>query len=90
VIFQACIKALAGAGLLHGRQLLLSRDKEIRSSPRIGGAARVVGPGPRTSWSLDLSCEAETCRARRKLVVQGGDLLCEAETFRVRVSLVGN
>jgi hypothetical protein len=61
---QTCIKALAGAGRLHVRQLLFPRDVEIRSSPRIGSAARVVRPGPRTSRSLDLSCEAETCRAR--------------------------
>jgi hypothetical protein len=68
---QTCIKALAGAGRLHGRQLLFPRDVEIRSSPRIGSAARVVCPGPRTGRSVDLSCEAETCRVWRRLVVLG-------------------
>jgi hypothetical protein len=43
--------------------------------------------GPRSSRSRgevmrggDLSCEAETCRARRRLVMRGGDFSCEAET----------
>jgi hypothetical protein len=43
--------------------------------------ARAACHGPCTSRSRgevergrDLSCEAETCRARRRLVVQGGDL----------------
>jgi hypothetical protein len=30
----------------------------------------------------DFSCEVETCRVRRRLLVRGGDLLCEAETSR--------
>jgi hypothetical protein len=34
----------------------------------------------------DLSCKVETCRARRRLVVRGGDL---AETCRARRKLVG-
>jgi hypothetical protein len=53
---------------------------EIRSSPRIGSVARVVRLGPRTSRILDLSCEAETCRARRRFVVRGGDLSCEGSS----------
>ena len=78
---------------MHGLQLLFPRDVEIRSSPRIGRAARVVRPGPRTSRSLDLSCEAETtrrdfseellggsCRARRRVLVRGGDLSCEGSS----------
>jgi hypothetical protein len=28
----------------------------------------------------DLSCEAETCCARRRLVVRGGDFSCDADT----------
>jgi hypothetical protein len=32
----------------------------------------------------DLSCEAETCRSRRRLVVRGGDFSCEVETSRAR------
>jgi hypothetical protein len=43
---QTCIKALAGAGRLHGRQLLFPRDMEIRSFVRVGGDARVVRLGP--------------------------------------------
>jgi hypothetical protein len=38
----------------------------------LAGAGLVVRGG-------DLSCEAETCHARRRLVVRGRDL-CEAET----------
>jgi hypothetical protein len=34
-------------------------------------------------------CEAETCRARWRLVVQGGDFSYETETFRARRRLVG-
>jgi hypothetical protein len=56
-----CIKALAGAGCLHGRQLLFPRDVEIRSFMRVGGDARAARLGPRTSRS-------RTCRARRRLV----------------------
>jgi hypothetical protein len=67
-LVSPCIKALAGAGRLHGRQLLFPCDVEIRSSPRIGSAAQVVRLGPHTSRSLDLSCEVETCRARVPLV----------------------
>jgi hypothetical protein len=80
---QTCIKALAGAGRLHGRQLLFPRDVEICSSSRIGSVARVVRLGLRTSRS-------RTCRVWRRLVVRGGDLSCEAETCRARVPLVGN
>jgi hypothetical protein len=38
--------------------------------------ARAVCHGPRTSRSRGRSCEAETCRARQRLIVRGGDL-CE-------------
>jgi hypothetical protein len=76
-LVRLAFKSPPGTGRLHGRQLLFPHDVEIRSSPRIGNAARVVRPGPRTSRSLDLSCEMETCRARRRLVVRGGDLSCE-------------
>jgi hypothetical protein len=43
---QTCIKALAEAGCLHGRQLLFPRDVEIRPFVRVGGDARVVRLGP--------------------------------------------
>jgi hypothetical protein len=43
--------------------------------------ARAVCRGPRPSrsrgelaWDVVFSCEVETCRARRRLVVRGGDL----------------
>jgi hypothetical protein len=36
-----------------------------------------------------LSCEAETSRARRRLLVRGGDLSCEAETGSSSGKLVG-
>jgi hypothetical protein len=37
----------------------------------------------------DLSCEVETPRARRKLLVRDGDLSCEAETPHAGWRLVG-
>jgi hypothetical protein len=51
------------------------------------------GPRPSRSqgelaWDGDSSCEAKTCRARWKLVVQGGDLSCKVETCRARRRLV--
>jgi hypothetical protein len=67
-LVRLAFKVRVGAGRLHGRQLLFPRGVEIRSSPRIGSTARVVRRGPRTSRSLNLSCEAETCRARVPLV----------------------
>jgi hypothetical protein len=36
----------------------------------------------------DISCEAETCRARRRLVVHDGDFSCEVETYHARRRLV--
>jgi hypothetical protein len=65
---------------------LFPRDVEIHSPVRVGGDARAVRPGPRTSQS-------QTPRARWRLVMRGGDLSCEAETCRARrrrVPLVGN
>jgi hypothetical protein len=38
--------ALAGAGCLHGRQLLFPRDVEIHSFVHVSGDARVVRLGP--------------------------------------------
>jgi hypothetical protein len=54
-------KAAARAGHLHGRQLSFPHDVEIRFPACVGGLARVVCLGPRTSRS-------RTCRARRRLV----------------------
>jgi hypothetical protein len=42
-------KAPAGAGRLHGRQLLFPHDVEIRFPACVGGLSRVVCQGPRTS-----------------------------------------
>jgi hypothetical protein len=44
--------------------------------------ACVVRPGPTHLSEPDLSCEAETSRVMRRLLVRGGDLSCEAETSR--------
>jgi hypothetical protein len=38
----------------------------------------------------DLSCEAETCRVRRRLVVRGGDFSCEPKTGSFCGKLVGD
>jgi hypothetical protein len=70
---QTSIKALVGVSCLHGRQLLYLHGVGNRSSTRIGGDARVVGfrcaSGPMRQSELDLSCEAETSRVRRRLVM---------------------
>jgi hypothetical protein len=60
---RTSIKALVGAGHLHGRQLLYPHGVGNRSSTRVGGGAHVVRLGPRANRGGDLSCEAETCRA---------------------------
>jgi hypothetical protein len=62
VMVRPALRLLAGAGRLHGRQLLHLYDVEIRSSARVGGAARACASGPTHQSGLDLSCEAETCR----------------------------
>jgi hypothetical protein len=36
--------------------------------------------GPTRQSEPDLSCEVETSRARRRLLVRGGDFSCEEET----------
>jgi hypothetical protein len=66
-LVRFAFKAPAGAGHLHGRQLLSPRDVEIRLPACVGGLARSACLGPRTSRS-------RTCRARRRVVVGGGDL----------------
>jgi hypothetical protein len=74
-LVRFAFKAHAGAGRLHGRQLSSPYDVEIRFPACAGGLARAVCMGPRTSQRRrlvvrggDLSCEAETCHARRRLV----------------------
>jgi hypothetical protein len=71
VASQACIKALAEAGCLHGRRLLFPRDVDIHPFVRVGGDAQVVRMVPHALVGAGL-------------VVQGRDLSCEAETCRVR------
>jgi hypothetical protein len=66
-LVRFAFKAPAGAGHLHGRQLSSPYDVEIRFPACVGGLARAVCLGPRTSRS-------RTCRARQRLVVRGGDL----------------
>jgi hypothetical protein len=61
-LVRLAFKAPAGAGRLHGPQLLSPQDVEIRLPACVGGLARAVRLGPRTSRSW-------TCRARRRLVV---------------------
>jgi hypothetical protein len=60
-LVRFAFKAPAGAGRLHGRQLSSPHDVEIRFPVYVGGLARAVCLGPRTSRS-------QTCRARRRLV----------------------
>jgi hypothetical protein len=67
---QTSIKVLVGVSYLHGRQLLYPHDVGNRSSTRVGGDARAVRPGPRAS-------RGRTSRARRRILVRGGDLSCE-------------
>jgi hypothetical protein len=88
---------------MQGYQLLFPRDVEIRPFSRVGGDARAVCLGPRTSRNRtcharqrlvvrhgDLSCKAETYRVRWRLLVRGGDLSCEAETGFSCGKLVGD
>jgi hypothetical protein len=66
-------KAPAGAGRLHGCQLSFPHDVEIRFLACVGGLARVVCLGPRTSQS-------RTCCARQRLV---GDAAVRPRTGRL-------
>jgi hypothetical protein len=72
-LIRFAFKAPVGAGRLHGRQLSSPYDVEIRFPACVGGLARAVRLGPRTSRS-------GTCRVRWRFVVRGRDLSCEAET----------
>jgi hypothetical protein len=60
-LVRLAFKAPAGAGRLHGHQLSSPYDVEIRFPACVGGLARAMCLGPRTSRS-------QTCRARRRLV----------------------
>jgi hypothetical protein len=67
------------------RGIVPPRVSVVVPAPR----ARAACHGPHTSWSRGkvvqggvLSCEAESCRARQRLLVRGGGLSCKAETSR--------
>jgi hypothetical protein len=60
-LVRFAFKAPAGAGRLHGRQLPPPYEVEIRFPACVGGLARALCLGPRTSPS-------RTCRARWRLV----------------------
>jgi hypothetical protein len=84
---QTRIKALVGASWLHDRQLVYLHGAGKRSPTHFSGGARAPG-SCRVSWpthqsEVGGSCEAETCRARRGLLVRGGDL-------SGKISLIGN
>jgi hypothetical protein len=83
VFGRASIKTLGGAGRLHGRQLLHLYDVEIRSSARVGGAARACASGPTHQSGLDLSCEAETCRGGSSSGKLAGDAADGPKTGRL-------
>jgi hypothetical protein len=51
---------------------------------------RLHGMGNWHALVGDCSCERAGCRARQRLVVQGGDLSCEAETCWRSFLLVGD
>jgi hypothetical protein len=80
-LVRPALRLIARRAPCMGAICCILRDVDIRSSSRIGGIARVVRPGPHTS-------QIWTCRARRRLVMRGGDLSCEAETSRARQRLV--
>jgi hypothetical protein len=70
---RPALRLLSGVSCLHGRQLLYLHGVGNRSSTRISGGARALGfhcaSGPTRQSEPDLSCEAETSRARQRLLV---------------------
>jgi hypothetical protein len=64
-LVRPALRLLAGRAVCMAANCCILYDVEIRSSICVGGVARVVRPGPRTS-------QGRTCHARRRLVVQGG------------------
>jgi hypothetical protein len=99
---QTSIKALVGVSYLHGRQLLYLQDMGNLSSTHVGGSAscrelslRVWAHTPVGAELVvrggDLSCEADTCRARRTLVVGVslvGELVGDAANWPLPVSVL--
>jgi hypothetical protein len=70
---QASIKALVGVSSLHGRQLLYLHSVGNHFPACVGGGAHALG-SRRVPWPTHQS-EPGGGRARRRLLVRGGDLL---------------
>jgi hypothetical protein len=72
------LRLLSGVSCLHGHQLLYLHGMGNCSPKRVGGGARALcsccAPWP------TYQSELEGGRARRRLLVRGGDFSCEAET----------
>jgi hypothetical protein len=96
---KPALRLLSGPAACMGRQLVYLHGAGNRSPRAVvemsAARGRAACRGPRPSRSRgrlarggELSCEAETCRARWKLVVRGRDLSCEMETCRARRRLV--
>jgi hypothetical protein len=72
---RPALRLLSGPAVCMGRQMVRLHGAGNRSPTRRGGGVRATCHGPRPSRSRgeltrggDLSCEAESCRARRRLV----------------------
>jgi hypothetical protein len=79
------LRLLSGVSCLHGRQLVYFHGTGNRSATRVGGGAHALSSRARVMAHVPVgaggrSCEAETSRARRRLVVRGRDLSYEAKT----------
>jgi hypothetical protein len=68
------LRLLLALAACMGRQLVSLHGAGNRSPTRHGGGARAACRGPRLSRSRGGLCEVETSRARRRLVVRGGNL----------------
>jgi hypothetical protein len=79
---KPALKLLSGPAARTDRQLVCLHGAGNRSPTRRGGDVRVSGP-QRVSWPTP-QLDSGTARARRRLVVRGGDLLCKAETTQRR------
>jgi hypothetical protein len=65
-LVRLALRLLLSRAACMAASCLYLRDVEIRSSPHVGGGARAARLGPHTSRD-------QTCHARRRLVVRGGD-----------------